>query len=300
MARRGSVVASSSAIPGGVNRQTLPPATPNGAVGEGMAGMPGNGRLVNPVGGWGSAYGTIGLVRPSQDFTNGAFGPLTPILSVPVDEADEFGRVPVRREQYRVGWNLPTGQPGDEGLKLATFDQLRTLADLYSVARACIQFIKAQIASLEWDITPTPDAAKAMAGSAAAQKDFGERRGAAIKFFKRPDPDYDNWSSWMSAVMEEILVYDALSVVIRRKWGAGTRRMRGRGLLGSDLDSLELVSGPTIRPLYNMHGSKPRPPAVAYQQYLYGVPRVDLMTTVTERDIERMKEGGYPRRWSAV
>lgn len=278
--------------------------------------MPGNGRLVNPAGGWGSAYGSIGLPRPTQDFTDGAFGPFSPILSVPVDEADAFGRVPVRREQYQVGWNLPTGQPGDEpGMKLASFAQLRTIADLYSVARACIQFIKAQVASLEWDITPTPDAAKAMRNNAAAMKDFGERRGKAIKFFKRPDPDYDNWSSWMSAVMEEVLVYDALSIVSRRKWGAGTRSMGGRGLLGSDLDCLELISGSTIRPLYNMHGARPRPPAVAYQQYLYGVPRVDLMTIVTERDIDRMQTEGndlkqiyrgdqlmyvpiVPRRWT--
>lgn len=315
MARRGSVIAGNSAIPSGVNRQTLPPGTPGSGLSNSMAGMPGNGQLINPAGGWGSTYGSIGLPRPAYDFTDGAFGPFAPILSVPVDEADANGTVPVRREQYRVGWNLPTGTPGDEGLKLATFEQLRTLADLYSVARACIQFLKSQIVSLEWDITPTPDAAKAMRNDKAAMKDFGERKGKAVKFFKRPDPDYFNWGSWMSAMLEEILVYDALSLVIRQKWGANSRGFSGRGVLGSNLDSLELISGPTVRPLYNMHGATPRPPAVAYQQYLYGVPRVDLMTMITERDIEQAKLNGndlkqvyagnqlmylpmVPRRWT--
>jgi 2'-5' RNA ligase len=315
MARRGSVIAGNSAIPSGVNRQTLPPGTPGPGYSNSLAGMPGNGQLVSPAGGWGSTYGSIGLPRSARDFTDGAFGPFAPILSVPVDEVDQNGIVPARREQYRVGWNLPTGTPGDEGLKLATFEQLRILADLYSVARACIQFLKSQIVSLEWDITPTPDAAKAMRNDKAAMKDFGERKGKAVKFFKRPDPDYFNWGSWISAVMEEILVYDALSIVVRNKWGANSKGFSGRGLLGSNLDSLELISGPTIRPLYNMHGATPRPPSVAYQQYLYGVPRVDLMTMITERDIEEARLNGndlkqvyagnqlmylpmVPRRWT--
>jgi hypothetical protein len=241
-----------------------------------------SGRLVNPSGGWGSTYGTLGLPRPPQDFTEGAFGPFSPILSIPVDESNEYGQVEARLEQYRVGWNLPTGTPGDEGLKLASFQQLQTLADLYSVARACIEFIKSQIVSLEWDITPTRDAAKAMRNDQAAMKDFGERRAEAIKFFKHPDHDYFSWQSWISNVMEEILVYDALSIVMRPKRGRGGKK----GLLGSNLDSLALVNGPTIRPLYDLRGGTPRPPAVGYQQYLYGVPRVDLMSTIMDWDLE--------------
>lgn len=282
MARRGSVIAANSAIPSGVNRQTLPPSTPGAGFSNTLAGHATSGNLVNPSGGWGSTYGTLGLPRPPEVFTDGAFGPFSPILSIPVDESNEYGQVEARLEQYRVGWDLPTGTPGDEGLKLASFQELQTLADLYSVARACIEFLKAQIVSLEWDITPTRDAAKAMRNDAAAMKDFGERRAEAVKFFKHPDEDYFSWQSWISNVMEEVLVYDALSIVMRPMRGRGNKK----GLLGSNLHSLALVNGPTIRPLYNLRGGIPRPPAVGYQQYLYGVPRVDLMTSIMDRDIE--------------
>lgn len=231
--------------------------------------------------GYASSYGPF-LPRSPADFTAGAFGPFSPILPVPVDNPDEdSGRAAPRREQFEVGWNLPTGQPGAEGIKLATFSTLRTIADLYSVARACIQLRKNEVKGIGWDITPTPDAAKAMRGDKASMSDFGERRGKAMRFFHRPDPDYFTWSSWIGDVMEQMLVFDALSIYLQPKRGRGM----GKGLLGSDLDSLSLIDGETVRPLYDLNGATPRPPAPAYQQYLYGVPRSDMTTVITGRDI---------------
>jgi hypothetical protein len=314
VARRGSAIAGNRAV--GTAPSTggaLAPATPASPLATSLAtgmGVSTTGR-VNQTGGWGDAYGGIALPRNPQDFTDGAFGPFSPIIPSPVDAPPQDGDFPLaRREEYRVGWNLPTGQPGAEGLKLADFGTLRTLADLYSVARACITYLKSEIASLEWDVAPTTEAAKAMRNDKAAMSDFGERRGEAVRFFRRPDPDYFSWQTWMSAVMEEMLVYDALSIVLRPKWGRGLKK----GLLWSDLDSLNLISGPTVRPLYDMNGATPRPPAPAYQQYLYGVPRVDMMTMIRQRDLDegRLREsalGAYtnsqllylpmqPRRWT--
>lgn len=231
--------------------------------------------------GYANAYAGF-LPRPAADFTQGAFGPFSPILPVPVDEPAQTGRAEPRREEYRVGWNLPVGTPGSEGLKLASFSTLRTLADLYSVARACIQLRKSEIRGLEWDIMPTTEAAKANRGDKAWFKDFGERRAKVKKFLKRPDPDYYSWSTFIDAFLEEVFVFDALSLYLRPKRGRGM----GKGLLGSDLDSLNLISGPTIRPLYDMHGGYPAPPAPAYQQYLYGVPRSDFLKMLTDMDIE--------------
>ncbi len=228
-----------------------------------------------------NAYGNF-LPRPPATFTDGAFGPFSPILPVPVDSPEESGRPEPRREQYQVGWDLPTGEPGAEGLKLATFGTLRTLADLYSVARACIQLRKSEIRGLEWDIMPTTDAAKANKGSEKWYKQFGERRAKALKFFRRPDPDYFSWNTFIDAFLEEILVFDALSLYLLPKRGKGLKK----GLFGSDLDCLNLLSGPTIRPLYGIHGEYPRPPAPAYQQYLYGVPRSDFTQLITDRDVE--------------
>lgn len=235
---------------------------------------------------WTNAYRSY-LPRPANDFINGAFGPFSPILPVPVDAPEPGSDFPdPRLYEYEVGWNLPTGTPGSEGLKLADFSTLRTLADLYSVARACIQLRKNEIRGIDWDIMPTHDASKALRGSKTAMKDFAERRAEAMRFFLRgPDPDYFSWDTFIDAFLEEVFVFDALSLLFRSKWDKKSKK----GLLGSNLDSISLINGPTIRPLLDMHGARPRPPAAAYQQYLYGVPRSDYMTLLSENDIT---EGG--------
>ncbi len=235
--------------------------------------------------GYANSYGPF-LPRPTRTFTDGAFGPFSPILPVPVDAPSvEDGQPDPRLWEYPVGWNLPVGRPGTEGLKLVDFATLKTLSETYSVARACIDRRKYEICGLDWDIVPTHEASKAYQGDRAAMRDFGERVGKAKKFFRQPDPDYFTFMDFLSALLEEVFVYDALAIVMRPKWGKGM----GKGILGSDLDCLELINGPTIRPLVGMHGEVPRPPAPAYQQYLYGVPRSDYMTMITQRDID---EGG--------
>lgn len=281
MASPGRVISAAKAIPGGAR----PTAPPQGGANIGRI-SPLAAQLANERG-YAAAYGNF-LPRPPRTFTEGAFGPMSPILPVPVDEPPEGADRPdARRYEFQIGWNLPVGQPGSEGLKLADFATLRTLADLYSVARQCIQIRKAEIKGLDWDIVPTRDAAKAYSGSGgrAAMKDFGERRAKALKFFKHPDPDYYSFGSWLDVLLEEVFVFDALTLLLRPTWGKGM----GKGLLGSDLEAIEVINGPTIRPLLGLHGEVPRPPAPAYQQYLYGVPRSDYMTLITQRDID---EGG--------
>lgn len=281
MTSRGNVLSAAKYIPGGA-RPT--PAPQNG-------GAPYYG-LVSPLAqqlsnehGYSNSYGPF-LPRPTRTFTDGAFGPFSPIFPVPVDAPAEGAELPdPRLYEYQVGWNLPVGQPGSEGLKLVDFSTLRTIADLYSVARACIEKRKSEIIGLDWDIVPTHEASKAYQGDRQANKDLGERIAKAKKFFRQPDPDYFSFGEFLDSLLEEVFVYDALALILRPKWGKG----QGRGLLGSDLDCLELVHGPTIRPLVGIHGEIPRPPAPAYQQYLYGVPRSDYMTMITQRDID---EGG--------
>jgi 8-oxo-dGTP pyrophosphatase MutT (NUDIX family) len=223
------------AIPGGARYTPAPQSSGMGRISPVQA----DAYFQNP---YANTYGPF-LPRPSRTFTDGAFAPFSPIQPVPVDEPPPGGQfADPRWWQYRVGWNLPT-QPGTEGLKLASFDQLYTLANRYSVARACIELRKEEIRGLEWEITLTTDAAKAYQGDRKAMRDFGERKAEVTKFFKHPDPDYWSFSSFLDALLEEIFVYDALSVIFRPKYGASFG-MGGRGLLGSDLDSINLVSGP--------------------------------------------------------
>lgn len=233
-------------------------------------------------------YGPF-LPRPASVFTEGAFGPFPPILPVPVDAPPPGAELPdPRRFEYPVGFNLPT-PPGQDGFKLASFATLLSLSNTYSVARTCIERRKKEIGGLDWDIVPTREASKAYQGSHAAMKDFGERRARAVKFFRHPDPNYFTFGGFLSALLEEVFVYDALSLVLRPKRGRGL----GKGVLGSDLDSFELVTGSTIRPVLGLHGEVPPAPAVAWQQYLYGVPRSDYEALRTGRDIEEAGLAGH-------
>ena len=201
-------------------------------------------------------YGPF-LPRPSDDFTAGAFAPFSPILPVPVDQPPRGAQRPQpRRRQYRVGANLPVGVPGSEGYNLASFSTLYSLSNLYSILRRCLQIRKQEIRALDWDIVLTKDAAKAYRGDRKAMRDFGERQAAVKKWFRRPDPNYFTFSAWLDAMLDQVFVFDALSLYMCPVKGRGM----GKGLLGSDLDSLWLVDGETIRPLTGMHGEYPAPP----------------------------------------
>lgn len=226
------------------------------------------------------------LPRPSDDFTAAGFAPMAPILPIGIDNPGPNEERPEpRRFQYPVAWNMPIGTPGTEGLgKLADFATLRLLAEYSSIARACIQLRKAEIRSLAWSIVPTKDAAKDMRGNEDKHSDFSERKAEAVKFFSRPDPNYSDFSTWLDAALETVFVLDALSIYLQ------PTRVKGKGLLGSSLAALCLIDGSSIRPLLDVHGARPRPPAPAYQQYIYGVPRVDLMTVISGDDLDDLDE----------
>ena len=229
------------------------------------------------------------MARPARTFTQGAFAPFSPILPVPVDEPPPGASLPdPRRFQYEVGYNLPS-IPGQEGYRLASFSTLDTLSRLHSITRVCIERRKAAIVGLDWDIVPTREASKAYQGSHAALKDFGERRAEAVKFFTRPDPNYDDFAGFLSAILEQMFVYDAMSILLKPKRGRGLKR----GILGSELDCIEQVDGASIRPLLSLSGGRPRPPAPAWQQFLYGVPRCDIGPMWDGRDIEEAGLKGY-------
>jgi hypothetical protein len=225
------------------------------------------------------------LPRPIADFLTGAFGPLSPLSPIGIDAPPEGSERPEpRRFQYPIGWNMPLGQPGTEGLKLATFANLRQYADVYSIVRACIQLRKDEILRLEWNVVPTEQAEKEMRGDVKAYEDFQSRRAEALAFFARPDRRWHGYHSWMSAMLEDFFVCDALTLYLHPS------RKKGKGLLGSDLGALETLDGTTIRPLLDIRGGTPQPPAPAYQQYLWGVPRSDFLDIILNTDVEEMDE----------
>ena len=208
------------------------------------------------------------LPRPIMDFLTGAFGPLSPIPPMPIDIPEEdCGRPTPRRWQYPIGWNMPIGQPGTEGFKLAPFNVLRGYADRYSVVRACVNIRRDEMAGLSWDVGPTASAQADSKGKKSLGNDQRDRANQIVQWFKRIDSNYYGFQSWFTAALEEQIVIDALSLYL------APTRVDGKGLFGSDLAELQLLDGSTIRPLFDIHGTTPRPPSPAYQQYLWGVPR---------------------------
>lgn len=222
-------------------------------------------------------YGTnAALPRDWRTFLSGMFGPLAPIQPVPIDIPPPGEERPEpRRMIYPVGWDMPTGQPGTEGWgKLASFETLRRLGDLYSVARRCIELRKNELRGIGWDIAPTADAAKAMRGDHKAARDFQERRAQLVRFFRKPDPNFVDFTSWFNAILEEFFVTDASALYMQPS------RVPGKGIMGTDLAALDVIDGATLKPLVDIRGGKPAPPSPSFQQFAYGVPRVDLMTLI--------------------
>ncbi len=272
----------------------LEKASPNSIAGMRPGGVPGGiSPLVSSYDQW--TFGTQSgaqLPRPQDLFTDGAFGPMTPINAMPIDMPNEASGEPdPRRTQYQVGWNMPVGIPGSEGIKLVNFQTLRGYADLASIPRACIDGRIREIVGLGFDIGPTKTAEKAMQGSDALRIDFEERRKELLSFFlDGPGPDrsydspYDTFESWYTSLLEDILVIDAAAIYLR------PARKKGKGVMGSNIASLDLIDGSTVRPLYSLSGGRPPAPSPAYQQYIWGVPRVDLTTMILEEDLAALGE----------
>ena len=206
---------------------------------------------------------------------------------MPIDPPrEDTGRPDLRRFQYPVGWNLPS-EPGTEGVKLTSFNVLRSLADTYSVARACVDKRKQEIVALDWDIVQTDEAEQALMGDESARADWEKRRTIVKEFFEHPDSaraKYPTFGTWLNALLEDRFVIDAVAIHLVPP------RKKGSGPFGSDLASLDLIDGSTARPLLNTLGAPPQPPAPAVQIYEGGVPRADAISVIADADIEDLIE----------
>jgi 8-oxo-dGTP pyrophosphatase MutT (NUDIX family) len=174
-----------------------------------------------------------------------------------------------------VGWNLPVGQPGTEGIKLANFQILRDYAEMPSIPRNCIEICSNDLINLDWDVVPTQDAQRAMQGNPAKREDFEKRKAEVMEFWSNPDPDqYDSFEEWFTAVCEDNLVLDAIALHLVPTVG------KGHGPCGSNVGALAALDGSMIKPLLNEWGGRPRSPNPSYQQFVWGVPRIDLMDII--------------------
>ena len=233
--------------------------------------------------GWPSTVADALILPRYSDQFIGSFGPSTPAQPTPLDVPRGDLILP-RRNQYPVGYNLPS-PPG--AYKLIDFGTLRQLATIYDVGRRCIEIRKQEVATMEWEVTfKDPDRAKAhktqanararaaARGRTIATQELSEDDQAIMEleaFWDDPDPIRQlGFDGWRKMLVENILVIDAPAIFPHPTW------MPGRGRLGSDLFALEILAGDTIKPLIDIRGAPPQPPQPAYQQFIWGIPRTEL------------------------
>jgi hypothetical protein len=226
--------------------------------------------------------------RPDADFMASQFGPWAPIRPFPID----IGREP-RFQQYLPGVNLPQ-TPGTG--KLVPFDMLKMASKICTPLRRALEVRKQELSTQPWDIRIRERYQKKLKFEAIADK-----RDALINFFTYPNLyEKQSFGDWIREAEENVAVLDAFSVYFRRTMGPRA------GTLNSGLAALDIIDGSTIKPIVNVRGGTPQPPAVAYQQYLYGAPRMDFMAPEVEEDLDNpvvMKlnaEQMYHRRFNRI
>jgi len=213
-----------------------------------------------------------------------AFGPGVPLIPAPLDPVrQDTGRPEPRLTEYQVSTNLP-------GItdRLVPWKVLRDAAGVGGLARRCIEIRKNEVATLDWTITIEQGAAeKAQAENPGASRaeieaELGRRLGPEIarctRFWEEPNPrEGENFAEWISKLLEEHLVLDALAIYPRRTYG-------------DELYALEVVDGSTIKVLRDNTGGRPQPPQPAYQQMLWGFPRGEF---VADTDDQGQVLNGY-------
>lgn len=134
------------------------------------------------------------------------------------------------------------------------FDRLKVLAK-HPVVAMLIQRQKDKVTALDWQIKPrkkandnTPDTADTSIEP-------------LVEFFRYPDKEHD-WSQWIGAVLDQLLVIDAVTI-----YAAPTR--------AGNPYALQLLDGAMVKPVLDLGGRRPLSPSPAYQQVLKGLPAID-------------------------
>ena len=184
------------------------------------------------------------VARVSAVFTGpqGQFSPGEPIPPILPDEEP-------KRQQFGVGTNL-VYQPRRE--LPTSFEQLRYFAANYEVAAICIATRIEELAGMDYKFVPKDKKAR-------KDKKFQKDIDRVTAFWERPDRQND-WPSWLRMLLQDRLEIDAVTLFPRPNRGGG-------------LYSVEILDGSTMKVLVDARGRIPDPPAPAYQQVLWGVPR---------------------------
>lgn len=201
-----------------------------------------------------------------------SFGPGNPLWPAPISPLLPSGRPAPRQWEYPNNWNAQTATT-----RSVPWTVLRDVADGVSIVRSCIDTCKAALTGLEWSFGIDSAQARAAAKradvsphevTADMQDRFADDIQRLDKWWRHPARGW-SFTEWLNAVLEDELVYDAVSLYPRLSFSG-------------DLLGLEPIDASTIKPLLDERGSTPIPPFAAYQQILWGFPRGDYAASPFE------------------
>jgi hypothetical protein len=165
-----------------------------------------------------------------------------------------------RQFQTWEGQNLIFTPRSDADYSAADLKALST----YPLARICIENVKDTVTWAPWEIQMRARPLESRAEVQSRAKDNRETLVLLNRFFEYPDREH-NWQEWLRPLLDDMLVIDAGSVLMRK-----TR--------GGDLAELAVIRGELITRYIDENGFTPMPPSPAYAQNFWGVPWVDLTT----------------------
>ena len=172
------------------------------------------------------------------------FGPGQPLPPQGAPQAPESVRG--RGFDFPVAANINFRPRGTEPVNFAKLKKLAT----NPIVAMLLQRQKDLVTGVEWSIKPR--------GKVAAGAKDDPFIAVLTDFFLEPDKEHD-WGQWISALLDQLMVIDAVSIYMRPTRGGGVY-------------SCELLDGADIKPLLNELGRRPLSPEPAYQQVLKGLP----------------------------
>jgi SPP1 gp7 family putative phage head morphogenesis protein len=208
-----------------------------------------------------------------------AFGPGVPLIPGAIDPLrPDTGRPEPRFNEYPVSANLPGVTD-----RLVPWKVLRDAAGIGGLPRRCIEIRKNDVLSFEWGVIISKGAVETAQreNPSTSRADIETELHAKLapqivrctQFWAEPDKGQgQTFTDWLSALLEEHLVLDAVALYPRRS-------------RGGDLWALEVIAGDTIKVLRDHRGGRPQPPQPAYQQILWGFPRGEYVADVDENGI---------------
>jgi len=171
-------------------------------------------------------------------------------------KADTTNSKAVRVFDYPIGFNQQISRIERPATSGVSYSVLRQFSVFYPIARACINHLKAKITALNWDIAPLLEETE-------PEAEKNKRVEQVKEIFKKIGGNYLNFRSFVSTIIEDLTVLDAVALYKKKT-------------LGGKILHYIPVDGATIKLLINEDGTRPEPPEIAYQQIIRGTVAAEL------------------------